>query len=96
MVSARPKQWCRELSLAEWWYNSTHNSAINMSPFEALYGTKPRQLCIPSQHRSTVDSVLDFQIKREAMNEVLKSAIMSAQNRYKQLADMLGQINSLY
>ena len=58
-----------------------------MSPFEALYGTKPRQLCIPSEHRSSVDCVLEFQINREAMNQILKDAIHTAQNRFKQFAD---------
>lgn len=58
-----------------------------MTPFEALYGYKPRQLCIPAQDRSSVDSVLDFQLRREAMNQVLKEAIHQAQHRYKQIAD---------
>lgn len=88
MTSSRPKQWSRWLALGEWWYNSTYNSAIKMSPFEAVYGVKPRQLCIPSEHRSSVDSVQDFQISREAMNAVLREAIQTAQNRYKQFADL--------
>ncbi|KAL8131129.1 hypothetical protein AgCh_007165 [Apium graveolens] len=87
MTSSRPKNWTKWLSLAEWWYNSTHNSAIKMSPFEVVYGTPPRQLCFPIAQRSTVDCVLDFQIKREAMNNILKDAITTAQNRYKQFAD---------
>lgn len=87
MVSHRPKQWCHWLSLAEWWYNTTYNSAIKMSPFEALYGIQPRQLCIPASHRTSVDTVQDFQLRREAMNILLQEAIKSAQNRYKQYAD---------
>lgn len=87
MTSARLRQWHKWFALAEWWYNSTHNSAIKMSPFEALYGVKPRQLCISAAVKSNIDSVLDFQVNREAMNQVLKEAIQVAQNRYKQYAD---------
>lgn len=87
MVSSRPKHWSKWLALAEWWYNSTHNTAIQTTPFEALYGFQPRQLCIPTTHRSAVDLVLEFQVKREVMNQVLKEAIQGAQNRYKQFAD---------
>ncbi|XP_012847898.1 PREDICTED: uncharacterized protein LOC105967845 [Erythranthe guttata] len=36
-----PKQWSSSLALDEWWYNSTYHSAINMSPFQALYGYPP-------------------------------------------------------
>lgn len=87
MVSQRPKMWAKWLALAEWWYNLTYNSAIKMSPYEALYGTQPRQICLPSSHRSAVGTVEDFQIKREAMDHVLKDAIQAAQNKYKQYAD---------
>lgn len=87
MVSHRPKQWSRWLPLAEWWYNSTYNSAIKRSPFEAVYGIKPRQMCIPASHRSSVSSVEDFQVSREAMNQLLKDAIIVAQHKYKVYVD---------
>lgn len=87
MCSQRPYQWMKWLPLAEWWYNSTPNSAIKMSPFEALYGVKPRTICMPVHTRSSVDSVDCFQVNREAMDQLLKEAIELAQNRYKQYAD---------
>ena len=37
----QPKTWFKWLSLAEWWYNSTHHFAIQLTPFEALYGYGP-------------------------------------------------------
>lgn len=58
-----------------------------MSPNEALYGVKPRQLCLPSDCRTPVASVADFQLQREAMNHVLKESITAAQHRYKYYAD---------
>ena len=41
MSHLEPKRWSTWLSLAEWWYNTTHHTAIQMTPFEALYGSKP-------------------------------------------------------
>lgn len=87
MVSSRPKQWCKWLPLAEWWYNTSYNSAIKMSPYEALYGEKPRQLCMPADCRTSVGVVEEFQLNREAMNQLLKDAIQLAQNKYKMYAD---------
>lgn len=87
LVSHRPRQWAKWLSLAEWWYNTAYNSAIERSPYEALYGVQPRQLCIPAGHRTTVESITDFQVRREAMNQLLKESITMAQNEYRQYAD---------
>lgn len=58
-----------------------------MSPYEALYGVQPRQLCAPSSCRTTVGAVANFQIEREAMNHVLQDAIRSAQHKYKTYTD---------
>jgi transposase InsO family protein len=46
MVFQRPKEWSKWIPLAEWWYNSNFQSALNTTPFEALYGYKPPQLSL--------------------------------------------------
>lgn len=66
MTSQRPKTWAKWLPLAEWWYNSSYNSAIKMSPFEALYGVKPRQMCFPHNQGTTNGAVEDFQLKKRS------------------------------
>ncbi|KAJ3704209.1 hypothetical protein LUZ61_007914 [Rhynchospora tenuis] len=38
MVYDKQKQWHKWLSMAEWWYNTTYHSAIQCTPFQALYG----------------------------------------------------------
>lgn len=48
-VHACPSKWLKWLPLAEFWYNSSHHSAIGRSPFEALYGYSPRHFGISSQ-----------------------------------------------
>lgn len=88
MTSARPKQWSKWLPLAEWWYNVSYNTAIRMSPYEALYGVTPRQFCVPAEHRTNIATVEDFQVKREAMNVLLQEAIKQAQGKYKHYADL--------
>lgn len=40
-VSDTPKLWVAMLPLAELWYNSSYQTAIKMTPFEALYGRPP-------------------------------------------------------
>ncbi|KAL8107545.1 hypothetical protein AgCh_024095 [Apium graveolens] len=37
----KPTSWASWLSLAEWWYDTSHHSAINMSPYQALYAAPP-------------------------------------------------------
>lgn len=87
MTSQRPTNWANWLPLAEWWYNSTYNSAVKMSPFEALYGVKPRPICLSSTHLSPLDAIEKFQVNREAMDHVLRDAIQVAQNKYTQYAN---------
>ena len=41
-VHACPSQWSRWLALAEYWYNTSFHSALGTTPFEVLYGHKPR------------------------------------------------------
>lgn len=46
LCSSRPHKWSELLSMAEWWYNTTCHTAINMTPFEALYGYQPPILAL--------------------------------------------------
>lgn len=39
-----PKNWSAWLSSAEWWYNTTFRSTLNATPFQIVYGMKPRHL----------------------------------------------------
>jgi hypothetical protein len=44
MAFQQPKKWCDWLAAAEWWYNCSYHSAIQMSPFQALYVYSPPML----------------------------------------------------
>ena len=37
----QPSTWTKWLPWAEWWYNTTFHSAIQLTPFEAVYGWPP-------------------------------------------------------
>lgn len=41
-VHTCPSQWSKWLALAEYWYNTSFHSALGTTPFEVLYGHKPR------------------------------------------------------
>ncbi|GJT91008.1 putative mitochondrial protein [Tanacetum coccineum] len=41
VVVDRPKEWAKWLALAEYWYNTNYHTAINTTPFEAVYGQPP-------------------------------------------------------
>lgn len=67
------------LSLAEFWYNTSFHSAIETTPFEALYGY-PAPLHIPYfKGDSAVHDVIESLMARDAMTEVLKHHLGRAQ-----------------
>lgn len=60
-VADQPKQWTQYLPLAEWHYNTSWHSSIQMSPFEAVYGRPPPSLLDyveSSAKLATVDELL--------------------------------------
>ena len=37
----RPCTWKKWLGMAEYWYNTSFHTSLGLTPYEALYGTKP-------------------------------------------------------
>ena len=87
MSSDRPKQWATWLPMAEWWYNTTFHTALQLTPFEALYGYKPPQLGIPQEPKSVNPEVNTFLDMRRRALQLIKDNISSAQARMKFYAD---------
>ncbi|GKB32364.1 putative mitochondrial protein [Tanacetum coccineum] len=87
MTGEHPKDWFKLVSLAELWYNSNYHSAINTTPFEALYGQSPPVHVPYVGGLSKVDVVNRTLMAREQAIEVLKFHLARAQNRMKQQAD---------
>lgn len=85
MVQENPKQWRRWLPLAEFWYNSTYHTALECSPFKALYGHDPNLGALPAlEEQSPVAGVI---ADRASQLELLKQHLLTAQNRMKMFAD---------
>ena len=87
MSVQNPKDWVNWLPMAEWWYNTTFQSAIQKTPFEVLYNQEP-PLHLPylpgeSSHKG-VDRTMQ---RREEMLRQVQHNLQKAQERMKQLAD---------
>jgi len=83
----QPEQWFQWLSLAQWWYNSSHHSTLGMSPFQALYGYAPPRMEWLAQEPTLVAAVEEVLQRRANMDHALKNQLETARHRMKQLAD---------
>ncbi|KAL5842626.1 hypothetical protein ACOSQ3_013229 [Xanthoceras sorbifolium] len=55
-------RWKEYIPWAEYWYNTTHHAAINMSPFEVIYGRTP-----PGLSTYEVGTATNDEIEKEMM-----------------------------
>lgn len=86
-ANATPSKWMEYLHLAEFWYNTTWHSAINQSPFQALYGHSPRQLGIDSSSACSVTNLADWMQQKTAMQSLIQHQLDRAKNGMKLQAD---------
>ena len=84
MCHAKPKSWHKWLSLAQWWYNSSHHSTINRSPFEVVFGYKPHLIPTLSSATVTLATVEQYLQQKQEVLRILKKELSVAQNRMKQ------------
>lgn len=83
-VHACPKQWKQWLALAEFWYNTSFHSSLNTTPFEVLYGQKPRHLGIDVVQSCVVPDLQLWLKERSIMVKLLQQQLIRAQQRQKQ------------
>ncbi|KAJ0895862.1 putative nucleotidyltransferase, Ribonuclease H [Helianthus annuus] len=82
-----PRAWSKYLYLAEYWYNTSHHSSINMSPFQALYG-QPIPEAIRYKPEMSDNPSIDFTLKEmQRLRVVLKQNLKRAQQRMSSLAN---------
>ena len=86
-TSDRPHQWASWLPLAEFWFNSSFHTSLQLTPFEALYGFPLPKLqgYMPSTTR--VDALDSLLRQRQAVLDTLKVHLATAQARMKTQAD---------
>ena len=80
-------KWRELLPWAEYWYNTSHHSSLNTSPFEIMYGRPP-----PTLHPYDVGVAQNEEVEREmkAREEALSKAkrkLEKAQERMKKRYD---------
>lgn len=87
MCFQQPKKWHGWLALAEWWYNTNFHTALQMTPFQALYGFPPPMVAesvLPDTIFVDYGNLLQ---NRELAFEVIKQNLIKAQERMKWFAD---------
>jgi hypothetical protein len=87
IVHSCPKQWSKWLPVAEFWYNTTHHTALGKSSFQVLYGYSPRHLGIKNLQTCTIPDLEDWLKEREFLNRLIQQQLLRAQHRMKHQAD---------
>lgn len=88
VTSDRPECWRDYLGWAEFCYNTSYHSSINMSPFEALYG---RSASVIPQHvpgSTTIEALESLLIERDKILVELNDTLKRVQHRMMQKANM--------
>ncbi|XP_061993942.1 uncharacterized protein LOC133711877 [Rosa rugosa] len=89
MITEKDGSWVSLIPWAEFWYNSTYHSAIQMSPFEALYGYPPPKV-VPYLPNSTNVHDVDVDVALRDRDEILarlKLNLEQARARMKSYVD---------
>ena len=87
VVSDSPKLWHKWLSSAELWYNSTYHTALQCTPFKALYGVDPNPGAVPVLQTESDTEASTFLQHRQDLLDRLKEHLARAQNKMKTYAD---------
>jgi hypothetical protein len=86
-VHSCPRYWHKWLPLAEFWYNTSYQSALGTTPFEVLYGHQPKQLGITDPQAVTVPDLASWLADRNLLSKLIQQQLMRAQQRMKHQSD---------
>ena len=82
-----PKRWSYWLSLAEWWYNTSYHTSLNLTPFQALYGFPPPMVGEVILPDCPNDSAREILQNRQLATQLIRDNLLKAQSRIKHQAD---------
>jgi hypothetical protein len=80
--------WEEHLKLAEFSYNNSYQSSIQMSPFEALYGRKCRSPICWYETGTGKEFHPDYVKERQHAIDIIRDRLEIAQSRQKSYADL--------
>ncbi|GMI77157.1 hypothetical protein HRI_001385000 [Hibiscus trionum] len=78
-----PRNWCKYLPWAEYWYSTTYQSSVGMTPFRALYGRDPPTILSYVEGGLRQDQLAQELLDCDAVLKELKCNLEAAQNRMK-------------
>lgn len=87
MTSEVPKNWSSWLAAAEWWYNTTFHTALNTTPYQIVYGTKPRHLVWQERVHTNIHSLETMIQEKQQQWNRLRELLEAAQVKMKRYAD---------
>lgn len=83
MIQYSPKKWRTWLPSAELWYNSNFHTALDCSPFKALYGYDANVGMLLPVHAHSDSAAVTAAQDRDNQLAVIKQRLAAAQNRMK-------------
>ena len=78
-TSEQPKQWVRWLAWAEFWYNTSYQTAARMTPFEVVYGRPAPTLRRFLPGECNIPPVVETLASRDEVLQRLRGNLMQAQ-----------------
>ncbi|KAL8091541.1 hypothetical protein AgCh_033970 [Apium graveolens] len=82
-----PSAWVNYLCWAEFCYNSSYHTSLQMSPYQALFGRLPPTIPMYIRGSTSIQALDELLHDRDNLLRALKDHLLSAQNRMKQKAD---------
>jgi hypothetical protein len=73
--------------MAEYWYNTSHHSTLDSSPFVVLYGHEPRHWGIEAPGSCSVSNLQTWITERRVVHDLLRQHLLRAQQIMKKQAD---------
>lgn len=88
MTSEVPKNWSTWLASAEWWYNTTFHTALQSTPFQVVYGIKPRHMAWQERSHTSLHSLEELLAEKHHQWSRLRELLEDAQEKMKAYANL--------
>lgn len=86
-ISGHPQDWSKWISLCEFWYNTNWHASLGKSPFELLYGHKPRHFSITASDQIAAQDIQAWLNERSLILASARQHLLRMQQRMKAQAD---------